>query len=102
MDGLNTDSEKPASEEIFFTGSFQELLSSHISGFLGNDYSVTETMLDNYNLTLDELYVQRDGVMGVDLNDEAVNMMMYQKSYAAACRLMTIYDEMLDKLVNGI
>ena len=101
MDGLNKGSDVPDSREIFFTGSFQELLSSHIAGFLGNDYSVTETMLDNYSVTVDELYVQRDSVMGVDLNDEAVNMMMYQKSYTAACRLMTMYDEMLDKLING-
>ena len=28
-------------------------------------------------------------------------MMMYQKSYAAACQLMTTLDSMLDKLING-
>ena len=37
----------------------------------------------------------------MDLNDEATNMMMYQKSYAAACQLMTTLDSMLDKLING-
>ena len=39
--------------------------------------------------------------MGVDLNDEAMNMMMFQKAYSAACRLMTTYDSMLDRLING-
>ena len=39
--------------------------------------------------------------MGVDLNDEAMNLMQYQKAYQAACRLMTTYDEMLNKLING-
>ena len=28
-------------------------------------------------------------------------MMMFQKSYAAACQLMTTLDSMLDKLING-
>ncbi len=27
--------------------------------------------------------------------------MQYQKSYSAACRLMTTLDELLDKLING-
>ena len=100
-DGLNTGADEPSSKLVYFTGSFQELLTTHIAGSLANDKGVTEIILDNYSVTLDELYVERDAVMGVDLNDEAVNMMIYQKSYAAACRLMTMYDEMLDKLING-
>jgi flagellar hook-associated protein 1 FlgK len=62
---------------------------------------VTETMLNNHNTTADEIYVDRDGVMGVDLNDEAMNMMQFQKAYSASCRLMTTFDTMLDKLING-
>ena len=42
----------------------------------------------------------RQSVSGVDLNDEATNMMVFQKSYAAACQLMTTLDSMLDKLIN--
>ena len=43
----------------------------------------------------------RQSVSGVDLNDEATNMMVFQKSYSAACQLMTTLDSMLDKLING-
>ena len=43
----------------------------------------------------------RDSVSGVDLNDEAMNLMQYSKSYNAACRLMTTLDSVLDKLING-
>ena len=89
-----------ASDQVYFTGSFQELLTTHMAGTLATDQRNTQTMLDNYNVTADELFVNRDSVMGVDLNDEAVNMMMYQKSYAAACRLMTTYDEMLERLLG--
>ena len=90
-----------ASDEVFFTGSFQELFTNHMVGSLANDIRVTKTMLSNYETVAEELYVDRDAVQGVDLNDEAMNMMMYQKSYSAACRLMTVYDEMLDRLING-
>ena len=84
-----------------FIGTFQEVLTETIAGTLAKDQNITQTMRDNYNATADELYVDRDAVMGVDLNDEAMNMMQFQKAYAAACRLMTTYDGMLDKLING-
>ena len=85
----------------YFRGTFQEMLTDTIAGTLAKDQNITETMLDNYNATADTLYVDRDAVMGVDLNDEAMNMMQFQKAYSAACRLMTTYDEMLEKLING-
>jgi flagellar hook-associated protein 1 FlgK len=85
----------------YFEGTFQEMLTDTIAGSLAKDQSITETMLSNYNSTADELYVDRDAVMGVDLNDEAMNMMQFQKAYSAACRLMTTYDGMLEKLING-
>lgn len=95
---LKTDS---ADSEPFFTGTFAELFTNHMGSTLANDRHVTAVMLNDYNTTADDLYVDRESVSGVDLNDEAINMMMYQKSYSAACRLMTVYDQLLDKLING-
>ena len=93
----------PSCEGLFLTvdGTVQEMLTDIIAGTLAKDQNITETMLNNYNTTADELYVDRDAVMGVDLNDEAMNMMQYQKAYSAACRLMTTFDGMLEKLING-
>jgi flagellar hook-associated protein FlgK len=85
-----------------FEGTFQEMLTDVIAGTLAKDENITQTMLSNYNTTADEIYVDRDAVMGVDLNDEAMNMMQFQKAYSAACRLMTTYDSMLEKLINGM
>ena len=86
--------------ETFFTGSFSEML-GNINAVLGNDQSSTQIMLDNYYASAVELDTGRDSVSSVDLNDETVNMIQYQKSYSAACRLMTAMDEILDKLING-
>ena len=85
----------------YFKGTFQEMLTDSIAGTLAKDQNMTDAMLDNYNITADELYLNRDAVMGVDLNDEAMNMMQFQKAYSAACRLMTTFDDMLDRLING-
>ncbi len=84
----------------FYKGSFQGML-MNMWEIMANDQKTTDEMLTNYNTSADELYVNRDAVMGVDLNDEAMNMMQYQKSYSAACRFMTTIDELLDKLING-
>lgn len=84
----------------FFNGSFEEMF-TNMEQTLAADVKSTTTLLNNYSASAIELDTSRDGVSGVDLNDEAMNMMQYQKSYAAACRMMTTLDEVLDKLING-
>lgn len=83
-----------------FHGTFQEML-GNISSELGSDQRSTNIELNNYASSAVELDSSRDAVAGVDLNDEATNLMQYQKSYSAACRLMTTLDEVLDKLINN-
>ena len=61
----------------YFRGTFQEML-SNISATLGNDTNITTTLLDNYTVAAVDLDASRDNVSGVDLNDEAMNMMMFQ------------------------
>ena len=89
----------PASDSMF-KGDFNEMW-VNIGSVLGNDMSSTNTMLDTYYASSVELDTGRNSVSGVDLNDEAMNLMQYSKSYNAACRLMTTLDSVLDKLING-
>lgn len=84
----------------FFRGSFEEMF-TNIEETLAQDVKSTETLLNNYDVTATELDVSRESFSGVDLNDEAMNLMQFQKSYSAACRLMTTLDQVLDKLING-
>lgn len=44
--------------------------------------------------------LQRESLGGVSLDEEAANLVRYQKAYQAAARLMTTYDEMLDQVIN--
>jgi flagellar hook-associated protein 1 FlgK len=74
---------------------------TNISAVLGNDIRSSNVMLNTYESASVELDTSRESVAGVDLNDEAMNMIQYQKAYSAACRLMTVLDEALDKLING-
>ena len=36
----------------------------------------------------------------VDLDEESVNMLAYQRAYEGAARVLTALDEMLDTLIN--
>lgn len=89
-----------AAGTTFFRGSFEEMF-TNIEETLAQDVKSTETLLNNYDVTATELDVSRESFSGVDLNDEAMNLMQFQKSYSAACRLMTTLDQVLDKLING-
>lgn len=100
MDYLPTDVAPGAPTDPMFHGTFQEML-GNISAVLGNDTRSTTTMLNTHYAYSVELDTSRESVAGVDLNDEATNMIQYQRSYSAACRLMTTLDETLDKLING-
>lgn len=90
----------PADGKKYFTGTFQERLAD-MNDILAVDGETTNTLYNSYTLSTLSLDNQRQSVSGVDLNDEATNMMVFQKSYAAACQLMTTLDSMLDKLING-
>lgn len=81
-----------------YTGSFENML-LRIQSTLAEDQMTTDAVLNNHLVTANDIYVDRDSVMGVDLNDEATSLMTYQKAYAAACRLMTTLNTALDSLL---
>ena len=81
-----------------YKGTFEDML-LHIQSTLAEDQMSTTAVLNNYSITQNELYMDRESVSGVDLNDEATNLMVYQKAYTAACRLMTTLEEALDALM---
>jgi flagellar hook-associated protein 1 len=45
---------------------------------------------------------QRQSVAGVNLDEELANMLQFQRSFNAAARVLTTFDEMLNQIVNGL
>lgn len=88
------------SDKVFFNGSFNDMW-INTGTVLGNDMMSTSTLLDTYYSASVQLDNSRSSTSSVDLNDEAMNLMQYSKSYNAACRLMTTLDSILDKLINN-
>lgn len=61
----------------------------------------------NNNLTaqgvlLNQSINQRDAISGVNLDEEAANMLRYQQAYEAAARMITVADQMFGTLLNAI
>jgi flagellar hook-associated protein 1 FlgK len=54
---------------------------------------------ENLMTAMDE---QREQIAGVNLDEEAANMVKFQRAYQAAVRLMNVFDEMLDQVVNTL
>jgi flagellar hook-associated protein 1 FlgK len=51
---------------------------------------------------LEQIDSRRQSTSGVSLDEELSNMITFQHAYNAAARAMTTFDEMLDKIINGM
>jgi len=67
---------------------------------LGVESQQATRMLANGKLYFELIENHRQSVTGVSLDEEATNMIKFQRAYQAAARLVNIYDEMLDVLIN--
>ena len=82
-----------------FKGNFYEFVDNYAST-LAEDITFYNGRQMASSSIVSELQNRRDEVSGVVLDEEVTNMMMYNKSYQAASRLMTTLDEALDVLIN--
>ncbi|MHB0874957.1 MAG: flagellar hook-associated protein FlgK [Anaerolineae bacterium] len=68
---------------------------------LGLASKQASNMVANTESMHDYLQTSIDSTAAVDLDEEAVNLIQYQRAYQGAARVMTAIDEMLDRLING-
>ncbi|MFI4877060.1 MAG: flagellar basal body rod C-terminal domain-containing protein, partial [Blastopirellula sp. JB062] len=62
--------------------------------------SVAKAVAEGYRVFKETLDGQKLGLSGVSLDEEAVNLMTYQRQFQAASRLISVIDELLEVLVN--
>jgi flagellar hook-associated protein 1 FlgK len=66
----------------------------------GNMLNDSQTGLKNSTMVLDQMKNQRDTVIGVNLDEEAVNLIKFQRSFEAASRVVNMADEVLGTIIN--
>ncbi len=88
--------------EKLFAGGTQTASDFHASlvGRIGSDARQANEIAANQALLVDHLRARRESVSGVSLDEEATDMIRFQRAYQAASRVITTIDEMLDTLIN--
>jgi len=82
-----------------FKGTMQEFF-TYTSINLSLQVADVKKSHDTYLQTQSQIDYSRNSLSSVNLDEEGVNLIVYQKSYNAAARLMTTLDDMLDTLIN--
>ncbi|MZQ85783.1 flagellar hook-associated protein FlgK [Paenibacillus sp. 5J-6] len=90
-----------AGNTVLKDGTFDEFFRS-IVGQLGVQSQEATRQTTNQQILVDQVDSNRMGVSGVSLDEEMSNMIKFQKAYSAAARVMTTFDEMLDKVINSM
>lgn len=103
-DGSNaTDWSKLQSKAV--TGLSGTSLNAFYDAMIG-DVAVTssaaQAALDATTTIVDSLSAQRESISGVNTDEEAVNLIKYQRGYEGAARFMTVVDSMLQTLLGLI
>jgi len=77
--------------------------SSYYSGLVGEvgvDVQGASRNLVYRETMVEQLNTRKESVSGVNLDEEAVNLMRYQAAFTAAARMITVVDEMIQELLQ--
>jgi len=75
---------------------------SGIIGRLGVDAQSAKKDAENSQVLADAVEGNRQSVSSVSLDEEMTNMIKFQHAYNASARMISIIDEMIDKIINGM
>ncbi len=81
------------------TGSFSSIFGSMLSD-AGDQISSANNDLETQAAVLSQAMAQRDSVSGVSLDEEAINLLQYQKAFEAAARFIKVADEMTQVIIS--
>ncbi len=90
-------------EQVMDNGnsSFQEAYSS-MAGELGGQTQRVQTNRDAQETLLNQAQEQWESVSGVNLDEEAANMMEYQQAYQAAAQIISTADEVFQEILGTV
>ena len=84
---------------VLDAGPFSTVVGSLIADLGGKAQQYQSQSTTQQNLVA-ALQAQRDRISGVDLDEEATNMMTLQRGYQASARFLSVINQLTDQLVN--
>ncbi len=88
---------QPVVSDITLSQSYNAIISR-----LGVRAIEAKTMVKNEDVLLGHLENLRESISGVSLDEEMADMIRFQHAYAAAARIMTTMDEILDIIIHRL
>lgn len=82
-------------------GSSFDTYYNSLIGTLGVQSDSAQRLQDNQTTLVNQILNWREGISGVNMDEEMSDMIRFQKGYNAAARVLTTMDEMLDTLINN-
>ncbi len=73
---------------------------SHLVYTVGTDMEASDDGLTSQSQLLTQLRNLRDSTSGVNMDEEAVNIIRYQKAYEASARLVQVWDTLAEEVIN--
>lgn len=83
------------------TTNFQNYYEGIIGEMAVNSQEATR-LTTNSQALRDSVDVRRQSVSAVSLDEEMTNMIQFQHAYNASARMITMQDEILDRIINGM
>ncbi|MGM0754084.1 MAG: flagellar hook-associated protein FlgK [Bacillota bacterium] len=84
-------------KESSFQGHFESVI-----GRMAVESQESLRLASNSNVLRSAVDERRMSVSGVSLDEEMTDMIKFQHAYNASARMITLQDEMLDKIINGM
>jgi flagellar hook-associated protein 1 FlgK len=81
------------------TGSFNSIFGSMVAE-AGEHVKAADNSLETQAAILAQVTTQRDSVSAVSLDEEAINLLQYQKAFEAAARFVKVADEMTQTILS--
>jgi len=69
---------------------------------IGNDVATAQTQQQSGSLVLQQLQNLQGGVSGVDLNEEAANLIQFQNAYQASAQVSSVIDSLMQTTINMV
>jgi len=73
---------------------------SDLVGRVGAEAKAVFTDVEGQRLVVEQVKTRRENVRGVSINEEAIHLILFQRAYQAAARIVTIVDEMMETALN--
>jgi flagellar hook-associated protein 1 FlgK len=78
---------------------FSQFYGDFVSG-VGLDVSFSNSQVETSQAILRQIDEQVQSVSGVSLDDEMANMLRFQRSYQAAAKALSVFDQTTEELIN--